>query len=466
MLSRLFGILKTSFSVDGGTAEMLISNHPLAAVMVHAVMTGPSLLQRCPPDRPFVAVAELVDYFRENSDVGTALAIQEILLLPWSTSDTLPTNAARLLKYCELYLETTDRLEAILEDGVSFMPPPLHYFLLLAKEKNLSLPITPVHSHLISMKDYFGRSLLHMTLDLGIMANVLPLIKLGVSTDTGDNLGRRPIHIACSVNSEAEVLQYILEHTVNCEVEDSLGRSALHYASSCGNESAIQLLLERGASIHHQDQDGKLPILWAVKHGHSAAVDLLLRNGATAKSLDRHGGMLLSIAVENRYTDIIQSLVRYGANTNTENAYDKTALHAAAERGHTTTTETLIRNGANIDINAQIALHTAAKRGHIATVEALIRNGANIDIRDSYSKTALHAAANRGHIATIEALIRNGANIGIRDLLGRTALHDAVSSRHVDTIKILLNNGADINLLSCNQTDRLIQLLAADTPNA
>ncbi|KAI1306198.1 hypothetical protein F5Y03DRAFT_144466 [Xylaria venustula] len=177
-------------------SEMLISNHPLAAVMVHAVMTGPSFLQRFPSGRPLVPVNELVNYFRENNDVGTALAIEEIRLLQWFESVPRRTNTARLLGYCEMYLETTDRLKAILEDGVSCMPPPLHYFLLLAKEKNLSFPITPALSEFIRMKDHFGRSLVHMTLDLGLTENVLPLIKLGISATSGDVWGRRPIHIA------------------------------------------------------------------------------------------------------------------------------------------------------------------------------------------------------------------------------------------------------------------------------
>ncbi|KAI0426571.1 ankyrin repeat-containing domain protein [Xylaria sp. FL1042] len=356
--------------------DMVFSNNPLAAFVAQAFNTRSTPFQRYPLEDPIPEAAGVkANHFRANGDVSTALAMQEIALLH-EVEWTPLTCASTLLKYCDIYLETTERLTTIFGREVPALPP-LHYFLLLAKNSIIAPPFTPIHSHFVSTEDYFGRSLLHAALDLGFETSVLPLIQLGASASAEDNWGRRPIHIACSGNSEA-LVKHVLENIVDYDVEDNLGRSALHYASSYGDESIVRLLLERGANIHHKDRDGQVPISWATEHGHTAVVQLLLESGADAESICRTES-LLERAASQGHTSIVQALLKNGADVHGWEPFGQRALLVAARAGHTSTVELLLSYGASIyerDMYGRTALSYARKNGHVDVVKVLLKHGA------------------------------------------------------------------------------------------
>ncbi len=303
---------------------MIPHNNVLGALIAQA-STGYTPFQQCTSSQKCLhnhslAAETRVDHFRENGDISTALAMQEVALLHNLDSISAGDNA-RLLKYCDIYLEITERLKLILGREVPTLPP-LHLFLLLAQEKRFALLATPIRSRLVSMKDYFGRSLLHVALDHGTVVSVIHRFPFDVSTTSGDAWGRWPIHIACSGSPEA-LVAYVVYNTVDCDVEDCFGRSALHYASSCGKESSVQLLLKQGARVGRKDRDGRAPMSWAARHGHTAVVQLLLNNDADIDSRDNNGNTALFWAIKHGHTAVVHLLRKNGADTRYRDDYNK-----------------------------------------------------------------------------------------------------------------------------------------------
>ncbi|KAI1350661.1 ankyrin repeat-containing domain protein [Xylaria sp. FL0043] len=389
--------------------EMVFSDNPLAAFVGQTFSISPTPVQRSSLKHQITEAARAkANHFWENGDVSTALAMQEIALLH-ELEQNPRTRTSMFLKYSDIYLETTKRLTTVLGREVPALPP-LHYILHLTKDTLPISPLDPIFSRFASAKDYWGRSSLHVALDLGMTRCADDLIGVGV-TSTRDDWGRRPIHIACLQNSEA-LVKRVLEITVDCDVEDDLGRSALHYASSYGNESGVRLLLERGANIHHKDESHHSPISWAIIQGHTAVVQLLLEGGADGDS--KYGG--------------------------------ESFLTTAAALGHTSIVHALLDNGAR-PLN-QPALFRAAGAGHTDTVILLLRYGASIDAEDFDGETALMYASRNGHANVVEVLLDNGAIINEENMYGDTALSYARRYEHVDVVELLLKRGADSTALS------------------
>ncbi|KAI1283918.1 ankyrin repeat-containing domain protein [Xylaria sp. FL0933] len=422
--------------------EMVSSDNPLAAFVAQALSISSTPIQRPSIEHPIAWAARAkTNHFWENGDVSTALAMQEIALLH-ELERTPLTCTSMVLKYCDIYLETTKRLTTISGREVPALPP-LHYLLHLMKKTESISPFTVIFSRFASAKDYLGRSSLHVALDLGMTRCADNLIQAGVTGAT-DKWDRHPIHVACSQTSEA-LVKRVLEITVDYDVEDALGHSALHYASFYGNEGIIQLLLERGVNVHHKDDDGQVPISWAVRNGHTAAVQLLLKSGADARSRCRKESLLI-IAASQGHAGIVKALLDNGARP-----FGQPALWRAAGAGHTGTVELLLRYGATIDgasFKGETALIYASEKGHANVVRALLKNGTSIDGKNIYGETALIYSSRNGHANVVEALLKKGASTNEETVYGDTAFSYARGNGHVDVVELLLKHGADSTVLS------------------
>ena len=77
-----------------------------------------------------------------------------------------------------------------------------------------------------------------------------------------------------------EALQSLLDASAvspNVQACDSVGRTALHYASGYGESNAVLALLRAGAAVNAGDRFGVTPLHWACLKAHKAIVDLLLQ---------------------------------------------------------------------------------------------------------------------------------------------------------------------------------------------
>lgn len=206
---------------------------------------------------------EIVDRLWKSGDIGTALSMQESLFLK-NDKFNREISAAELQNYYEMYFEMTERLKTITHYDIPAIPA-LHSLLVQTQGK-VKFPFESIQSQLISMKDYVGRSLFQLALDLRVKEDTMRSIELDVDLITQDRWGRWPIHVASSGNLEA-VVKDLIEKEENLHLEDHNRASALYYASYSGNKSIVQLLLERGADITKG-----LPLEGAAKNGHTAVV--------------------------------------------------------------------------------------------------------------------------------------------------------------------------------------------------
>ncbi|XP_035725078.1 nuclear factor NF-kappa-B p100 subunit-like isoform X2 [Vespa mandarinia] len=184
--------------------------------------------------------------------------------------------------------------------------------------------------------------------------------------------GDSPLHVALRYG-QCDIVKHILiligidpEYQIIVNIQNSSGKTPLHYAVLQNQPVFIKALLTLGADPSICDDHGFSPLHTAVRIPNAGAcVDVLLSNKLiNIESYNDLGWTPLQLAAEAGSYDAVCSLVRVGSNVNnTDKSYGRTVLHIAVEGGHKKIVEFLLRNS-DIDINKRnfsgnTALHTA-----------------------------------------------------------------------------------------------------------
>ncbi|CAM9339806.1 unnamed protein product, partial [Pylaiella littoralis] len=106
----------------------------------------------------------------------------------------------------------------------------------------------------------------------------------------------------------------------------------LHYASICGWEGTIDLLLDHGADPRQTCMTGETALHFAValKHG-EAAETLLKRSQDLVNEADKDGDRAIHLAVQNGDQEIVNLLVNHQADINSPNYRRVTPLAVACK---------------------------------------------------------------------------------------------------------------------------------------
>jgi ankyrin repeat protein len=120
------------------------------------------------------------------------------------------------------------------------------------------------------------------------------LIGKKMSIDVQDRLGRKAVHVACY--NSLEVLNTLEVPDSDFAVRDRVGRVPLHYAVLSGQVDLVKEVVRRSEkvniTIHEKDEDGWTPLLWACRashiwlwksqrtHSHEDIITFLLEKGA------------------------------------------------------------------------------------------------------------------------------------------------------------------------------------------
>ncbi|KAJ1752600.1 hypothetical protein LPJ79_001120 [Coemansia sp. RSA 1821] len=80
----------------------------------------------------------------------------------------------------------------------------------------------------------------------GDVDTVLQMIRAGVAVDLADNVGRTPLHIACSMGN-AEIIRLLVHMGANVNATDRLGNTPLMLAATNARTDIVFSLLEAGA---------------------------------------------------------------------------------------------------------------------------------------------------------------------------------------------------------------------------
>lgn len=115
-----------------------------------------------------------------------------------------------------------------------------------------------------------------------------------------------PLILAC-YHRNIEVAEFLIENVENLNYVSNQG-SAL--AALCINydKNLVQKLLDHKANPNVQDNNGVTPLIWAVKMGNAELVQMLLHYGADKKISDKNDKTAFEYAINSKNLEIINLL--------------------------------------------------------------------------------------------------------------------------------------------------------------
>ena len=257
-----------------------------------------------------------------------------------------------------------------------------------------------------------------------------------------------------------------------CDIWQTKGYTALHYAAACGEAELLRLLLEKGPSEVFSDHDPVHPIHLAVLQNNADCVKLILDHISQGTNsywvVILHCTDVTTIPGKGRsFSDQLGTLQEALDRTvsvqvrgdgsfwywNGEPFLSKFAtarpLHIAASMGSSQIGSMLLAHGASIDSvdgNHKTPLHYAANHDGIAMVKLLLEAGANPNALDWILQSPAMKAAEQGHVDCVRVLLEAGADIQLRDERGQTALHLAAESGAKDMFIFLMSKMSEYEL--------------------
>ncbi len=160
------------------------------------------------------------------------------------------------------------------------------------------------------------------------------------------------------------------------DVQNIVGHTALHEASTSGQLELVQALLQAGANANEQSFTREIALHGAVRSGSLKVVQALLQAQANPDLPNSDDFTPLHIATIQQRGDIAQALLSAKANPNAKNKWGLTPLHLAAQRG-------------NIEI-----------------VRLLLQANADVTLKDKKGKTALEWATYAQHPLIISLILQ------------------------------------------------------------
>lgn len=98
--------------------------------------------------------------------------------------------------------------------------------------------------------------------------------------------------------------------------QDEAGKTALHWAASVDNVSAVRCLISAGANKDSQDNKEETPLFLACREGAFEAAKILLEHGANRDITDHMDRLPRDVALERLHHDIVQLLDEFQPSSN------------------------------------------------------------------------------------------------------------------------------------------------------
>ncbi|XP_077455943.1 KN motif and ankyrin repeat domain-containing protein 1a [Stigmatopora argus] len=164
--------------------------------------------------------------------------------------------------------------------------------------------------HVVNAADGNGNTALHYSVSHSNFPVVKELLDADVcNVDQQNKAGYTPIMLAALAAVETPADMSIVEELfgkgdVNARASQA-GQTGLMLAVSHGRMDMVQALLAHSADVNVQDDEGSTALMCASEHGHAHIVKLLLAQpGADATLSDGDGSNALSIALDAGHKDI------------------------------------------------------------------------------------------------------------------------------------------------------------------
>ena len=258
----------------------------------------------------------------------------------------------------------------------------LHEAVKNSSTQALEFLLQHIDRRLLSCKDEFGRTALH----LAVMQKCLPVCKLLLNTEVlkqKDKKGNSPFHHIVRDNFIAcfeEAMKYADKSVI--KGINNKNETPLHIAARNTSDGTIlRKLLQAGSRVDVVTPKGNTPLHFAAEKGSGISVKILLEF--------------------------------------VEDSQRQSLLDAPNKEGQT-------------------SLILAAKNGHTECCTQM--QGANVDHQDKTGSTALHYACSNGALSCVQHLISNDSDTSIKDAMNHTALYKAVVNNKCDCVGFLLKS--------------------------
>ncbi|KAF5649639.1 serine threonine phosphatase 6 regulatory ankyrin repeat subunit A [Fusarium sp. NRRL 52700] len=406
-----------------------------------------------------------------------ALRVQESRLFQDSS---LLSEDSELSAYAQKYSEVMHYLKAIEKCTVPPLPWTHNLLSLIEVREQRRQFISKVRA--TEEKDMFGRSLLHLALDLGVGDDAVHL--LSSATNEPDVWVRLPLHIASSTGC-IDLITHLIDDQKDFQRRDWWDWQPLHYASAAGHVGIVDLLIDK-AKMDQKDKYSRTPLIYSVTNGHLATATVLLENGANIEMYDRYRWTPLLYAINGGRVGIVDLLLHKGAQVKPMMETRKFMSHPLRER-HLAVIKLLLDHGAVEEIcrfsnenlllwaavkrdhrlcgqlilhkvfrtpvstNGITALSYASEQGNFEIVVELLEKGVNPNEACSGRELPLSYAVKRGHVGVTRELLKHGANPNAKsgiDMDGQMILVNAFDLQNADIIQHLVVSGADVSALT------------------
>jgi ankyrin repeat protein len=236
-------------------------------------------------------------------------------------------------------------------------------------------------------------------------------------------------HDDMSPSDQICVSSTVPKHSIDVDIQNSQGSTAVHFAGLQGHRKSLKRLLEHGASRSIQDKTG-----CTVLHAVASRLDPVLDASFPVKTLE-----VLKLLLELDHGDRIDLLAK-------PDNVGRTALHVACQFGNKAVVHELCSHGADVnasDYAGMLPLHVAAQWGRSEVAGVLFNFGAQPNLKGWSGWSELHwMSYHCGSEPTARVLLENGSKVDIQDIFGSTALHIASEKGFESIVELLLWHGA------------------------
>ncbi|KAL2820287.1 ankyrin repeat-containing domain protein [Aspergillus granulosus] len=200
----------------------------------------------------------------------------------------------------------------------------------------------------------YGRTALHIAVELGHLNAASFLIEHGADVNARDSFGQTVLEAAAWAG-QFQMVRFLLICGADIQAKNLIAYAA--YAAESNNENLMRFLLDRGAPLNRGLCNSQPALVWIVFNSNHAALRLLLERGADPNEVG-YGRAMVPLHSAVYQVDIVATrlLLDHGADVNLLDSRCHVPLHLAVdgkEAGREEVVRLLLERGADVFAEAE-----------------------------------------------------------------------------------------------------------------
>ncbi|KAJ6246734.1 ankyrin repeat-containing protein [Anaeramoeba flamelloides] len=290
---------------------------------------------------------------------------------------------------------------------------------------------------------------------------LMTCVPLGLANDRGETF----LHYALSSNIvDFEMLMYVLDQGHPLNLRDNKHQTPLHLACIMDIErDVIETMIKKGAKLDVLDLEKKDPLGCLIDHNPGIrTLKVFCDYGSDLSSTNVRGQSLLHKTCNSNF-ELLDFLLERNVNLNAQNNAGQTAIHLALTNENITKEiiRKLIDRGADLNIQTLSRLETPLAvylrnyhEKHDPEITKLLILHSDLNLTDFSDMDPLGIALKESlPFAIVKFIIENGANVHATNKKKENCLHQLFNSKRpidIQILKYLLKKGVSITQFSEN----------------